>query len=184
MSALDLYVGNVTTQNHIFLYRLSEDTKIVERPIPAGKQIKIECDSRDLMDGIIKQHAKYGLMDSNEVTRVKRFHGLCYSIGKPIPADKLNYFREHNNGELADQGRELRRLAAIAGSELMETALLENDRPERVDRFDLFIQEDRQDDSPFPQLSDRIVVTKNPDQMGPEPVAPAALSRRARRKAA
>jgi hypothetical protein len=179
---MKLFIGNPTTQNHVFLYRLAENAKIVERPIPAGKQIDIECDTRDEIDSIIKQHARYGLIDANEVTRIRKFHGLCYALDKPIPADKLNYFREHNTGELIEQGRELRQIAAIAGNDLMETALLENDRHERVDRFDLYIQEDRQGDSPFPQLSDQITVTKNPDKVGPisDPVATRTKSGRRR----
>jgi hypothetical protein len=160
-----LFIGNVTPQNHVLMYRMPESDKIVQRPIQAGTQIEIGGElGPEVVDSIVAQHAPYGMIPVSEMTRVKRFHGLCYSIDKPIPRDKLTYLRDHNMGELEAQGRELRRTAAIAGNEFMETMLRENDRPERIEEFDLFVQEDRDADSPLPQISEKIVVSRDPER--------------------
>lgn len=174
-----LFIGNVTLQNHVFQYRVPESEKVIQRPIPPGQQIDLGNDlSPEAVDSIISQHVKYGLIPVNEMTRVRRFHGTCYSIDHPIPRDKLTYLRDHNAGELEAQGRELRRVAAIAGNDFMETMLRENDRPERVEEFDLFVQEDRDGDSALPQISEKIVVSRNSER------APPSAGRQGRRRAA
>lgn len=175
---MKLFIGNVTPQRHVFVYRMLAEVsqKLVERPIAPGRQIEIGNDlARDEIDHILKQHMSYGLMAASDINQAKGYHGLCYSIDKPIPADKLTYLRERNIGALDDQGRELRRAAAIVGNEFLETALRENDRPEQVEQFDLYIQEDRAIDSDLPQVSEKIVVSRAPGQ------TPTPFNRNARR---
>lgn len=171
-----LFVGNVTAQTHEFLYRLIEQTKILRQVIAPGRQIQIAGDlDRADLDYIVGQHAKYGMIPADEISYTKRFHGLCYSIDKPITTALLNYLREHNQGELVEQGRELRRVAAIVSNDLLETALRENGRPEQITQFEMTIQEDREIDSDLPQLSEGLRVIRNPNP----PVAPKRRGRKA-----
>ena len=174
---MKLYVANVTAQTHEFLYRLIEQTKILRQVIPSGRQIQIAGDmNKDEIDYIVGQHAKYGMIPADEISHTKKFHGLCYSVDKPITAPLLNYLREHNQGELVEQGRELRRIAAIVSNDLLETALRENDRPEQITQFEMTIQEDRDIASDLPQLAEGLRVIRNPN--------PPAKPARGRRKAA
>lgn len=175
---MKLFVGNVTAQNHEFMYRLIAGAQKIHRQmIMAGRQIQVAGDLQpEEVNSIVDQHAKYGMLQASEIPRAKRFHGLCYSIDKPISSELLNYLRDHNHGEKDEEGRELRKLAAITSNDILETTLRENDRPEQVRQFEVTIQEDREIESDLPQLAEGLRVIRNPN--------PPAPSRKARRKAA
>jgi hypothetical protein len=130
---MELYVANVTKQVVQFAYRALERSGVVIQPIPIGGQIRIApAGSRtDLstpeIDYIIDQHRKYGLIDVNEIDSSKTpFHGMCYSIGKPISVDKLYRAMKRNEDALEEQGKQIRKEAAIAVNNQIENTIGEN----------------------------------------------------------
>ena len=118
---MKLIIANCTQQNHDFLYRTIESKSVRMQPIPIGGQAVIsgELTSEDI-DYIISQHAQYGMVRVDEVDRTKPFIGLCYSIDKPIPVERLRIALAHNNSVLVERGRKIRQEAAIAVSDVLE----------------------------------------------------------------
>lgn len=103
---MKLLVANSTKQDHEFIYRVPESTRLHQQPIPSGQQVQIyRDDTSDVIDAIIKQHEPYGLVKVDEIDRTKPFIGLCYSTDKPIPISKIMYVAEHNDDVLAEQGQ-------------------------------------------------------------------------------
>lgn len=112
-----LYVANTTKQHHDFLYQIPELEKyrLGVQKIPAGQQVVIYKDAPlPVIEAIIKQHEKYGLMPVDDVVKTKGFVGLCYSIDKPVPLDKLHHAFDHNLGVLHDRSEQMKKEAAIA----------------------------------------------------------------------
>jgi hypothetical protein len=142
-----LYIGNTTKKTQIFLYRVPEDP----RPTPLRMEIRPgsqeRLPSRDLsmpaIEAIVAAHAPYGLIPVSEVPRHKPFVGMCYSIDREIPLERIQLGLVHNDELLETQGREIRAAAAIAttnaisqqtGGVLNELELsVEEEKPEKHD---------------------------------------------------
>lgn len=96
-------------------------------------------------DSIIRQHVPYGIIRDSEIDRGKAFHGIVYSLDKPIVQARLLYLMDHNLGQLVMLGQEIRRTNAVAQSELVQKSLIENGRTELVEAFDTTIQQEHDD---------------------------------------
>lgn len=147
---MDLYVANCTRQVHHFQYRMPESNKLLEQHIPIGGQIRVA--SGDLnspaIDGIIAQHAPYGLVRVDDIIRGKSFHGLCYSIGKPIRADRIRGLMDQNNGVLVERGKELRKEAAVAANDILERSLADSGLPEQLRKTEVEVIEENPEKRP------------------------------------
>lgn len=102
----NLYIANVTTQDHIFHWTLPESPKIFNMPIAAGGQAQV---MRDALEGdvdfVIRHHRKYGLVSISEAKKMGRESskiGLVYS-DKPIPLEVFGIADETNQDIIADQ---------------------------------------------------------------------------------
>lgn len=150
---MKLYIGNATKQTHEFIYRVPGNPGVRVQLVPIGGQVQITGDlTTPEVDSIIAQHRKYGLTDINEIRR--GFHGLCYSIDKPIPAAKLFDAIETGVEVLVERGRAIRKDLAVANNEILEQALREEGRPEHLKNFEMsVVEEERKDgttsDSPI-----------------------------------
>jgi hypothetical protein len=111
----ELFIANTTKRHHDFDYRIPENPKLIRQSIRAGEQVRIGGDLRsEDIQAIIDQHIQYGLISANDVKRSADFVGLCYSIGKPVPAANVMTAFEQNDGVLTKRGEEIRKAAAIA----------------------------------------------------------------------
>jgi hypothetical protein len=117
----ELYVGNVSKQIFQFAYRSLERPGVVVQIIPIGGQIKVAPTgtNTDLttpeIDHIVSQHRMYGMVAIDEIDSTKSpFSGLCYSIGKPISADKLRRAMQKKDEALKKFGQQMRQEAALA----------------------------------------------------------------------
>lgn len=182
-----IFIGNATRQTYEFCFRapvavpgasgLPLRTHMIQpgtfTPIP-GEWSPEEADS------IIKQHVPYGIIRDSDIDRGKGLHGIVYSIDKPITRARLLYLMDHNLGQLVMQGQDIRRANAVAQSDLVQRALLENGRSERVESFDTTIQQE--EDDPRNNVAQFSVGTLVKDEGKPR--APRSPGRSARRKAA
>lgn len=119
---MKLFIANCTKQNTMFLYRLPEEQTIRRQDIPAGGQIQVLGDTltQTACDFIIEHHRRYGLVALKELDRIKNaFVGLCFSIEKPVPVEKIMHAAEHNDVVLDAASIETRKVAAASLSELL-----------------------------------------------------------------
>lgn len=128
-----LFVANVTKQIVQFAYRLPERQGVVVQPIPIGGQVRIsplggrEDLSTPEIDAILDQYRKYGLISVSEIESSKTpFHGMCYSLDKPISVEKLHRAMKRNEDALEDLGKQLRKEAALAVNNQIEGTIGEN----------------------------------------------------------
>jgi hypothetical protein len=128
-----LYVANVTKQIVQFAYRVPERQGVVIQPIPIGGQVRItplggkDDLSTPEIDAIIDQHRKYGLVPVEEVDNSKNpFHGMFYSVGKPISVERLHKAMKRTEEALEEQGKQMRQEAAIAVNNQIENTIGEN----------------------------------------------------------
>jgi hypothetical protein len=130
---VQLYVANVTKQVVQFAYRAVEKSGVVVQTIPIGGQVLIapQGSKTDLstpeIDVILDQHRKYGLVAIEEVESSKiPFHGMCYSIGKPISVERLHRAMKRNEDALEALGKQIREEAAVAVNNQIEGTIGEN----------------------------------------------------------
>jgi hypothetical protein len=122
-----LFVANCTRQPHDFLYRVpGEDMQLLRRiqiqRIEPGTQQRIHNESPlPVLEAIVEQHRKYGLILVNDVPNVREFIGLCYSFDKPVDFERLSYAVDHNQGVLQERGVLQREEAAIAIDQTIES---------------------------------------------------------------
>jgi hypothetical protein len=121
-----LYVANCTRQPHDFLYRVpGEDMALLRRiqiqRIEPGTQQRIhnEC-PLPVLEAIVEQHRKYGLIPVTEVPNAKAYVGLCYAFDRPVDFERLSYAVDHNLGVLHDRGVQQREEAAVAIDQTIE----------------------------------------------------------------
>ena len=170
---MDLYIANTTKQNVAFYYRVPESVALREQTIRVGSQERISGNlSTPDIDAIIAQHAPYGMVSADELDRVKGFVGLCYSVGKPIPAAKIERAMNENISVLIRRGKETREMGAIASSVAIENTLAEQSRPEILKEFDASIVEENPDargDAGGPAISEGVRVNRLADPDGHVP---------------
>ncbi|HEY7418117.1 MAG TPA: hypothetical protein VH593_23260 [Ktedonobacteraceae bacterium] len=117
----ELYIGNVSKQIFQFAYRALERPGVVVQTIPIGGQIRVSPNGSRIdlttpeIDHIIDQHRIYGMLPVDEIDSSKDpFSGLCYSIGKPITAEKLWKAMKKKEEALNKFGQQMRQEAALA----------------------------------------------------------------------
>lgn len=120
-----MYLANVTQQNQVVNYRLSESNKVWTQPISIGKQILVgKGDDMAVHDieSVIAQLSPYGLISVDELRTTRKQVTWLYSLGRPVKADQIQAAALHNKGVLTDQGRKFREHAAIATNQAMDAA--------------------------------------------------------------
>jgi hypothetical protein len=179
-----LFVGNASKQNVDFIYTVRDLSGQLHRRtqnIGVGEQIQISGDlEQSQIDMIIQHHAPYGFAAVTEVDYVKDYTMLCYSIGKPVPVDKLRELMINNTTVLHLRGKEIRKESAIAGNEQLEATLAEAGRPERLNQLETSIVEenhDERDETPAVAEGFRVIRGDGP------PASPPVTRRTARRRA-
>lgn len=124
-----LYVANCTRQPVDFMYRVpGEDMVLLRRVqiqrLEPGTQQRIHNEAPlPVLEAIVDQHRKYGLIPVSEVTSVKDFAGMCFSFNYPVDLDRLAYAIDHNQGVLEERGREQRQAAAVAIGQALDSEL-------------------------------------------------------------
>ena len=175
---MKLYIGNATKQIFQFYYWVPESSQQAPRhqPIPIGGQVMLAGDFNAMqIDGIIKHHIPYGLINVDQIDRTKVFTGICYSIDKPIPASKLQRLLVINNDALIIKGRETRKLGAIAEHNRLEQIAQQEGLP-TPDAYEMTIDEEATKTRDQPSLlSETLSVSRDND-----PAAPAAPPKRKR----
>jgi hypothetical protein len=159
MSEIKMYVANCSSQNVEFNYRLPEVPSPRMQPIPIGRQIQISgtLSSPDV-EAIIAQHAIYGLVHVSEIDRTRPFVGLCWSE-KPISVDKVKRMWLHNQGVLAERGKEQRQAAAVATQEHIE-----DKTPGSLKALEMSVEEVPTEGKPEPDFSEGVRVTNDPEE--------------------
>lgn len=99
-----LFIGNTTKQHHDFVFKMPETGRTISRKIQAGTQEVVFRDSTDaVVNAVIDQHKKYGLVSETEAKKAKHFIGLLYSTEKPIKLGSLELAFHHNQEILEAQ---------------------------------------------------------------------------------
>ena len=145
---MKLYIGNATSQNWNFHYRLPERKSPINQFIPMGEQVVISGDlNKFQVDAIIEQGSQYGLVSVDEIDRGDRmYRGLCYSIDKEISSSKIEKLFHRNSNVLALQGQEIRRNAAIVENNRLLRQNQEMDLP-NIRKTEITLQEENKPDS-------------------------------------
>ena len=103
-----LYIANTSRQNLNFLFRIPEERDIKRYSIQPGRQAMVIDSTSDVIDSIIRQHEVYGIRRADDVTRDKRFAGVCYRVDKPIEIKSCIVVDDQNQEALIEQGRATR----------------------------------------------------------------------------
>lgn len=160
-----VYVANTTRQIQEFSWRALESNKLVRVPIDVGAQVMLPGDwQKEEIDHLVAQHARYGVIGVDEIDRSKDFIGLCYSVDKPVPVEKIRRALVVNQAVLEERGRELRQHAAVAAAQQVQT-----DNPGAgLTRMEMTIQEEREDGT-TPSVNEGIRVDANAPPGSPQP---------------
>lgn len=141
---MDLFIANVTEQNHTFHWRELENPKIMSQDIPAGQQIKLLSDkSPEVIQSVIDHHKIYGLVDvagAKKARQLKQKIVLVYSTKGPLGADVYELAQESNDVTAAEQVQLAKEKAAYTFGKMIEqdmTGLKEN-----IQEVELEISED------------------------------------------
>ena len=169
MDTETLYIGNATRQNIQFNYCVAKGEAPRTQRIPPGAQVKVAGELTPAqVDHIVKQHAKYGIVAADALDQTRGFHGICYSVGKPISSVKLMVLMETNHSALIKLGREIREQNAVAQSQVVDQVLTENARPEQLRQMDFTIQQEEHDvTNNVPQLSEGFRVIRGGNDQPP-----------------
>lgn len=167
-----LYIANASMQVIDFCYRLPGNPSPRRQSIPIGQQIKISGDlTIEEMQAVINHHRQYGLVMMDEAESVRgTFGGMIYSIDSPVPSDQLGFARRVRLDALIEQGKQIRKEAAISVSNQIESNLGEN---MGLNGLEMTVQEeDRKligDEEAGVRISEGVRVRRDADT-GPEPV--------------
>lgn len=116
-----MHVANPTQQIHVFMYRVAENTNLIEHLIPPGGQVQLKARRGDLtspdISAIVDQHAKYGLIAAADVGRTPGKIGLIYNLDRPVPFAKITEQILRNRGVMIEAGKRARQAAAVASSD-------------------------------------------------------------------
>lgn len=170
-----LYIANCTSAVLDFQYRVpGDDLQMLRRVqmqrIGPGMQQRIHAEAPlAVLEAIVKQHERYGLIPVEEVPRTKGFIGICYSYDKPVDLERFQYAVDHNLGALHDVGDQ-RRLEQAAATQLaIDNTLQDAQRHDAsLPRAQLRgVSVETYEDSDSPTFAEGVRVTRNPQ--GEEP---------------
>ena len=141
---MKLVIANVSRQIVQFNYRLPETTGVRTQMIPIGGQIEMSgVTTKEVIDAILDQHQQYGLLSADEIARTrKEYHGICYSVDKPVNVAKLQEAMENNTNVLTDLGRKIRQEAALATNARIESDLDEGQSGAGLRNFEMSVVEE------------------------------------------
>ncbi len=116
-----MYVANASAQEHLFMYRIPEESRMRQVPIRRGSQVALPDKNMnpDQINAIIAQHEKYGFVSTDEVKtgRIKRkFTRLVYSLGQPVSGLIIDALLNNNIGVLNEFGKKIREETAVAAN--------------------------------------------------------------------
>ena len=119
---MKLYIANCTQQDHNFVYRMLGQNGVRQQMIGVGRQVKLSGDlTTEEIEYVVNQHRRYGMIANSELSGKRRgFNALVYSIDKPVQVDDMALIVEFNREALDEQGRQMRKEAAIAVSNAIE----------------------------------------------------------------
>ena len=162
-----MFVANATKQNVDFVYRLPESTNLRSQTIPIGRQVPLAGDlTKPEIDAIIAQYSKYGLIEASTIDQSRTFHGLCYSIDKPVPSTKMRRLLDQNMAVLKARGKQMREEAAVNESLNLENMLTEGGRTEELRNFEMsVVVEDRDEADTSPEIAEGVRVTRDEDRL-------------------
>lgn len=172
---MKMYIANCTQQRQIFMYRLPETNGSGmmggqrQQDIEIGQQVILSGDlNKFQIDAVVDQHARYGLVAVEEIDRTKgAFTGLCYSIDKPVPVNKLLYVINANKGVLDLRGQEIRKEAAVAINDHVEKQMGDSvfgAKPPQLEKLEIEVEEKKFGTGPAHEpLEEKLRVTRNED---------------------
>jgi hypothetical protein len=143
-----LYIANPTAQAVLFSYRVPEQANFPLRQhmIRPGMQIALpENFSTPQIEGVLRQHVKYGITPIEEVERVGAFIPLVYSVDKKILPSKLAAAMLRNVAVLRERGRQFRQEAAVAEAVRIEASLRDQGIPGSLHALEVAAMEDPKD---------------------------------------
>lgn len=128
----------------MFSFRLKGKPAPTTQPIPIGGQVLIAgVSTKDEIDQVLQQHEMYGLISVDEVERSKtEFHGLCYSLDKPVNVSKMEAAMRRNVAALQQRGEIMRQQAAISVNNSIEHNLENSDTGANLRNFELSVVEE------------------------------------------
>jgi hypothetical protein len=171
----ELYIGNVSKQIQMFAYRALERPGTIYQSIPIGGQIRVAPNGSkaDLtlpeIDFILDQHKVYGITSVDDLdSKRDPFSGLCYSIGKPISAEKLRRAMVRKEDALNEFGKKVRQEAALAVNSQIEEQI---GAPLKNLEMSFAEEEPRGGYSDDNHVAEGIRVTRDIDVNTPVPIA-------------
>jgi hypothetical protein len=112
---MKLFIANMTTKRHDFIFRVPGSTRIHHQMIESGAQVQVHKEElSSVLQGIVQQHERYGLKPASEVLQRKGYTGLCYSFDQPVAIDTFMVAQEKNDTALNEQGVERRQHEAAS----------------------------------------------------------------------
>lgn len=186
---MKMYIGNATKQIVDFCYRLPVGagyTGIRSQQVPMGGQVCLSGEmNQEEIDFIIHQFSSSGLINVSEIGHGPDFHGICYSIDKPIAVKSIRELMDSNHEELLRRGEQIRREAAIAEHNRIETELGSGQRPATLNDFEMTVIQDNHDErDPVPPLAEEVHVRRQAPDTPPAAAQGRASRGRSRRSAA
>ena len=116
-----LFVANLKRQVEHFTFRLPGAEKVQQYPIQPASQLKIPLALTDeQIDSIVQQKAMYGMVPAKAVIKSPFFHGICFSLDKPVTNVEIDRGFEHNDEALMKEAEDQRVTATAATAAQME----------------------------------------------------------------
>ncbi len=166
---MKLFIANVTQQDHDFHYRMPSNPRpmpLMQR-IPAMGQIQISAPAGGALikadiDAIADQHAQYGMVPVSELGRGRGFHGLCYSVDRPVDIETIRRGHASVREALDEKGKALRQEAAVAISSRVEeqAGTIGSD----LNKLDVSIEEEKGMNGERGEMKETIRVDRNAEE--------------------
>ncbi len=180
---MQLYIANATRMIQVFSFRLKGRPSATSQPIPIGGQtIASGVNSQDEIDQVLKQHEQYGLVSVDDIERSKtEFHGLCYSVDRPINVSKMEAAMRRNMEVLTRRGEEMRKQAAMSVNNSIESSIEQSGTEANLKKLEFsVVEQEPRGGKPEPLMSEGIRVSRS-DAPGEEGRAAQRGGRKGRR---
>ncbi len=145
---MKLYVANLNRQVQDFVFRIPEAGKLQSVIIPIGGQAVVWDGTTEVLNGILDQHAAYGVVSVREAKRLKVACALCYQFDKPVPIDTVLDCIQQNAAKVTETAAEQRKISAIVAGAYNRGHAHNNGLP-RVTGFEVeIVEQTTKDDHP------------------------------------
>lgn len=153
---MKMYVANCTQQVQDFTYRLPGHPAPRQQKIEIGGQTQISGDlGPKIIEAIINQHSKYGMVAADEVDRARGFISLCYSVDTWVRPEKIRMALNHNNGVLINEGKKIREESAVAVNNAI------SDQTPGLKSLEMSVEEQETKSNPDPKINEGVRVSKD-----------------------